>query len=126
MKTQAEILTELATYLGMNFTKLSKTIGMSASSLYYMSQGRYSITENFADKVCAVFPDVNRNFILTGNGKVAMKPVKREPIKQKKQYNTVQTLDIKIKKQEEQIEALINEVKELRKEVRKVIDAVKA
>lgn len=110
MKTQSEIIMELLSYLGISASKLGQEIGKNPTNIYDLINGKYRITENMANLIVTKYPDVNINFLLTGDGKVSNSPVEHAKY-QKKEYNTISSLLQRIKTLESRIDALEKRIK---------------
>lgn len=67
----ARIFKELLTFLDMNQTELSNETGINYRVIYHLSGGETkTIKAEYIDKICERFPNVNPDFLRTGNGNI--------------------------------------------------------
>ena len=70
--TGADILNKLLKYSGLNGKSFSEKIGLiRPQSIYDIQNGKTrNISPSMANKIISVFPEVNRVWLLTGEGKM--------------------------------------------------------
>lgn len=69
MKNSAEVLTDLLKHLKISANKLAAEIGLKANTaIYHVKNGRNNISSELANKITARFPEINYNWLLTGEG----------------------------------------------------------
>lgn len=69
-----ERLLELIEWQGITLNKLAKLLGMSRTeSLYNIKRGHYGISDELATKICELYPQVDRTWLLTGSGTMLAK-----------------------------------------------------
>lgn len=72
-----ERIDELMELLGMSPTQFAQTVGIQRSTLQHILNGRNDPSLNVVKSIHAALPDVDLDWLLTGNGK----PLKSEPAK---------------------------------------------
>lgn len=67
-----EILSKLLSYSELNVKTLSEKIGLGRpQAIYDIQKGKTkNISQSMADKIISVFPDINRVWLLTGEGEM--------------------------------------------------------
>ena len=67
-----EILSKLLSYSELNVKTLSEKIGLGRpQAIYDIQKGKTkNISQSMADKIISVFPDINRVWLLTGEGRM--------------------------------------------------------
>lgn len=78
--TGANIISKLLNYSELNPKSFSEKIGLiRPQSIYDIQSGKTkNISPNMADKIISVFPEVNRGWLLTGEGEM-LKSKSNEP-----------------------------------------------
>lgn len=64
------IIDELIEYTGLNIAQFSKSIGVSSQSIYDIqnTDKKNNISKKMVDKICDIYPSINRYYLLTGDG----------------------------------------------------------
>lgn len=71
MEKKTHYLKELLDYLNLNANKFSTSIGnRQSASIYGILSFRLKMNDNMADKILEKYPRVNRQWLLTGEGKM--------------------------------------------------------
>lgn len=77
---ERERINHLTFYLNISIRQLAKIVGMNENTFYHISDNsRFGITEKTATKICKnlkkkVGLDVNRDWLLTGEGEMIVSP----------------------------------------------------
>lgn len=77
---ERERINQLTFYLNISIRQLAKIVGMNENTFYHISDNsRFGITEKTATKICKnlkkkVGLDVNRDWLLTGEGEMIVSP----------------------------------------------------
>lgn len=53
---------------GLKDAQFQRECGISASTLYQIRQGKFAMSQKVIDKVCARYPEINRVWLITGEG----------------------------------------------------------
>ncbi|GEO08712.1 hypothetical protein [Segetibacter aerophilus] len=72
MKSAADILSELLAHTNKTKNSLAKAIGLPRSqNLYDIEKGKIkNISSELSEKIIKAYPEINRNYLLTGKGKM--------------------------------------------------------
>ena len=78
--TGANIINKLLDYSGLNGKSFSEKIGLiRPQSIYDIQSGKTrNISANMADKIISVFPEINRGWLLTGEGEMLKNGIAHE------------------------------------------------
>lgn len=96
---------------GITAYRLGQAIGVDHANLSKMLRGKLTITKKTIDKICAAFPDVNRDWLLSGKGEMFLPAEKQINMHMSESPNSVQIahggaekINIKNKKTERKME----------------------
>ena len=71
MKEGSEIIASLVQYVGIEIPSLAKTIGVTKQRLHEIKCGRTKkISLDLANKICAAYPEINKAYLLKGEGEL--------------------------------------------------------
>ena len=104
-------LKKILEYTGMRRNTLAKVLGYTNSAIFYQIEtGRNGISSNLAVRMTDRFPEIDQNWILTGNGEM----LKLTELKNdSKTIEKIEFLENHIKGQDARIEKLEHTVQEL-------------
>ena len=54
--------------LGITSYRLTQELELSAGSLYHILSGKNKLSKNIIDKICTLYPEVNKKFLVKGIG----------------------------------------------------------
>lgn len=54
--------------LGLSSFRLTKELNLSASAIYHVLSGKNQLSMNVINKICALYPEVNKKFLVKGVG----------------------------------------------------------
>ena len=86
--------------LGITSYRLTQELELSAGSLYHILSGKNKLSKNIIDKICTLYPEVNKKFLVKGVG---------EPIIEKTPSNDTEYLLVK----KQDLEDIKNDIKKL-------------
>lgn len=82
MKSSQEVLIELLNHLKISANKFAFEIGLNANTaIYHVKNGRNNISPELAKKIQKRYPELNYNWLLTGEGSM-LKSESKTPAKQ--------------------------------------------
>ena len=71
MKEGKDIINEVLNYTGIKVPTLAKRINVTAHRLYDVAYGNAKkISLNLADKICEAYPEINKAYLLKGEGEL--------------------------------------------------------
>ena len=84
--TGTEIITKILSYSGLNGNSFSEKIGLNRpQAIYDIQRGKtMNISPKMADKIISVFPELNRTWLLTGEGEMLKGESPKMPDNQEK------------------------------------------
>jgi phage repressor protein C with HTH and peptisase S24 domain len=86
MKKSNEILKEVISYCETNYHQLAKSLNLKRSqNLYDIRDGKVKISGNLAAKIVALKPEININYLLTGEGSMLHDEQENAPIEKSEQ-----------------------------------------
>jgi plasmid maintenance system antidote protein VapI len=68
--SSTEVLKELVEHFGINYSQLAKSVGVPSQSVYEAKNGKFDISKNLAQKIVGRYPEINRVWLLTGEGEM--------------------------------------------------------
>ena len=69
MKEGKDIIQSLLNYVGIEIPTLAKTIGVTKQRMYQILDGKTKkVSLDLANKICAVYPEINKAYLLKGEG----------------------------------------------------------
>jgi len=121
-----EIIQTLVQYKGMTYKSFAESIGAIAQNLYDIKGGKSDISKKMADKILAVYPEINRTWLLTGEGKMISEndtpededfvlDPRSEYITNKDLHNSIGEISEKIDSINEKFDRVIDKLDELYK-----------
>jgi hypothetical protein len=118
-KLTIKIMNELLLELNLNPNKLASDLSLKRSQCIYDIldiNKNVGISKNMADKICAKFPQINKVYLLTGEGKILNAKLEPEKNPENKNNETI-TIPTKvfnvIEKQANSLERRDNQIDEL-------------
>lgn len=107
-----KVLTKLLSYLKSNPSRLAKELGYKSNvKIQHIKSGRNGISSDVASDIVAKYPNINYNWIMTGNGEM-LNNDRIEIIASKNKETEFSSLPIN-----QQLEILHNENKVLKREI---------
>lgn len=73
--TDAQKMQTILDELGISSYRLTQELNLSSSAIYHVLSGKNQLSMNVIDKICTLYPEVNKKFLVKGIG---------EPIIEKK------------------------------------------
>lgn len=71
MKEGKDIIQSLLNYVGIEIPTLAKTIGVTKQRMYQILDGKTKkVSLDLANKICAVYPEINKSYLLKGEGEM--------------------------------------------------------
>lgn len=111
MSKLADNIRDLAYTKGMSIRQFAAAAELNQSNLSRSLNGKLTITVKTIDKICAAFPDVNRDWLLSGKGEMFLPAEKQINMHMSESPNSVQIahggaekINIKNKKTEQKME----------------------
>lgn len=125
-----QVLEKVLEYKKMSYNELAKSIGLKRSQgLYDIRDGKIKrISIDLAEKITGFIPELNRVWILTGEGEMIIQPINQESFvggtKNKVQNNIQSTVQnaSDLQKENEQLKQTIDYLKSIIDEKNKLID----
>lgn len=66
--TDAQKMQTILDELGLSSYRLTQELNLSASAIYHVLSGKNQLSKNLIDKICTVYPEVNKKFLVKGIG----------------------------------------------------------
>ena len=90
------IINNILEYSGLNPKSFSEKIGLDRpQAIYDIQKGKTkNISPNMADKIVSAFPEINRTWLLTGEGEMLKEGAGRVPRTQETQGTPVYNIDV--------------------------------
>lgn len=54
--------------LGLSSYRLTQELNLSASAIYHVISGKNQLSMNLINKICSIYPEVNKKFLVKGVG----------------------------------------------------------
>ena len=71
MKEAIEVIEEILVHIGLEIPSFSKNINVSKQRIYEIKNGRTKkISLDLANKICAAYPEINKAYLLKGEGEL--------------------------------------------------------
>lgn len=61
-------ISKIANYLNINMTEIADAIGVSRGTLYEINSGRHLLSRKMAGRICSIYPQFSREWLITGDG----------------------------------------------------------
>jgi hypothetical protein len=72
--------------LGVSSYRLTQELGLSSGAVYHVLSGKNKLSKNIIDKICTLYPEVNKKYLIKGIG---------EPIIENKVSNDAEYILVK-------------------------------
>ena len=89
--TDAQKMQMVLDELGLSSYRLTQELNLSASAIYHVISGKNQLSMNLINKICTIYPEVNKKFLVKGIG---------EPIIEKPSSTGADAEYILVKKQD--------------------------
>lgn len=118
METARQRIESILNYKHINAKQLSELLGCDRPQIIYdiIKEKTKSISNNISIKIASAFPEINKTWLLTGEGEMIVTDKSKND---NQDYIILQNLSSTIKSQQETITRLMNENEQLREELRK-------
>ena len=119
MITGSEKINELLKYLNITPSEFAKKIGLSyPQNVYDIQKGRIDISKAMAGKITSVFPEISREWLLTGIGSMLKSTMDKEDTKSRStlESNDLSLLINYLREKDVTISELHYEIKQLAEE----------
>lgn len=75
-----ERILEILEWTGLSLTQLAMKLDMSRTeNLYSIKRGHYGISSDLADRLCELYPDLDRTWLLSGVGSMLLSTKSKNP-----------------------------------------------
>lgn len=91
-----DVIDNLLVYSGLNPKSLSEKIGLDRpQAIYDIQKGKTkNISPNMADKIASAFPEINRTWLLTGEGEMLKESAGKQPRPLETDYRLVPLINL--------------------------------
>ena len=108
--TDSQRMQTILDEIGISSYRLTQEINLSSGAIYHVLSGKNKLSKNIIDKICTLYPDVNKKYLLKGIGEPMIETnisndaeyilVKKQDLEQVKKdiqnlYNLLQKLNEK-------------------------------
>lgn len=122
MDTAKQRIEKILLCKNINAKQLSELCGYERPQVLYdiLNEKTKSISNSISIKITSVFPEINRSWLLSGEGSMMLSDTQKSNVSNS---DILENLATTIRSQQETITRLINENQQLREELRKFYSA---
>lgn len=106
--TDSQKMQTILDEIAISSYRLTQELELSSSAVYHVLSGKNKLSKNIIDKICTLYPEVNKKYLIKGIG---------EPIIEKKPTNDTAEY-ILVKKQD--LDDIKNDIKKLYEIIKKL------
>ena len=66
--TDSQRMQTILDEIGISSYRLTQEINLSSGAIYHVLSGKNKLSKNIIDKICTLYPDVNKKYLLKGIG----------------------------------------------------------
>lgn len=105
--TDSERMQTILDEIGISSYRLTQEINLSSGAIYHVLSGKNKLSKNIIDKICTLYPDVNKKYLLKGIGE----PMIESNISSDAEYILVKKQDLeKVKKDIQNLYEILNKL----------------
>jgi hypothetical protein len=105
--TDSQKMQTILDEIGISSYRLTQELELSSSAVYHVLSGKNKLSKNIIDKICNLYPEVNKKYLVKGIG---------EPIIEKKPSNDSEYILVK----KEDLDDIKNDIKKLYEIIKKL------
>ena len=105
--TDSERMQTILDEIGISSYRLTQEINLSSGAIYHVLSGKNKLSKNIIDKICTLYPDVNKKYLLKGIGE----PMIESNISSDAEYILVKKQDLEqVKKDIQNLYEILNKL----------------
>jgi hypothetical protein len=105
--TDSQKMQTILDEIGISSYRLTQELELSSSAVYHVLSGKNKLSKNIIDKICNLYPEVNKKYLIKGIG---------EPIIEKTLSNDSEYILVK----KEDLDDIKNDIKKLYEIIKKL------